>query len=119
MNYLLAQLLQFECTGRWFAGAGGDSDRLCTITDLFRFIRTFTNFLMVAVAPAALIIVIAIGAYKIIFSAGDPKRIVAGRETIFWAVVGFVVVIGAWAIINTILELLGITPPCPWYQLQC
>ena len=114
MEYL-AQIFNFTCTG--YIDVAGEP--MCTITDLFQLIRQVANFLMVTVAPAALIIFIAIGAYKIIFSSGDPKKIGEGRKTIFWAIIGFVVAVGAWAIINTLFELLGITPPCPWYQLQC
>jgi hypothetical protein len=48
-----------------------------------------------------------VGAYRIIFSGGDPKSVEAGKNTITYAIMGLVVAIAAWFILNTIANFTG------------
>lgn len=110
MDYL-AQLIKIECTGYLQT----DTGPVCTIADLLRLIRQLLNLAMVTIAPAAFILVVAYGAFLIITSRGSPVQLLKGQRAIGKAFVGLLVVLAAWAIVNTIFWLLGVKTP--WYQL--
>lgn len=110
MDYL-AQLFKFQCTGYLQT----DTGPLCTIADLFQFIRQLLNVAMLGLAPAIFIIVVAYGAYLIILSRGT-EQVKQGRQVIWKAFLGLLVVLGAWVIVNTIFSLLGVN--MDWSRLQ-
>lgn len=56
------------------------------------------------VAGAAAVIMIIYGGFLFIFSAGESDKASKGRETIQWAVVGLVVCLLAYAIVNFVLK---------------
>ena len=58
-------------------------------------------------AGAIAVLMIVVGAYQILFSAGDPKGWQKGRQTIIWAVIGFAIVLLAEVVVDIIRELVG------------
>jgi hypothetical protein len=50
------------------------------------------------------IIMIMVGAIQMVASAGDTKRFATGRETLLYAVVGLVIAIAAYAIVNLVVK---------------
>lgn len=58
----------------------------------------FGNILRVlfGLAGFALVLMLIVGGFRILFSAGDPKSVEAGRNTLTWAFTGFALVIIAW-----------------------
>jgi hypothetical protein len=68
------------------------------------------NFLNVAIPilGVVILVVIILGAYKILTSGGDPKAVEAGKNTITYAVLGLIVAISGWFIINFISTFTGV-----------
>lgn len=62
--------------------------------------------LMVAVAFVAFLW----GVFEFIAHAGDETRRTEGRKAILWGLVGFVVMFGAYGIINLVLGTFGVAP---------
>lgn len=58
-------------------------------------------------AGSIAVLMIIVGAYQILFSAGDPKGWETGKKTIIWAVVGFAIVLLAEVVVDIIRELVG------------
>jgi len=52
-------------------------------------------------------VMILLGAFQFLFSAGDPKRVELGRKTILYTVIGYVILIGSSAITYLVADLLG------------
>ncbi len=75
-----------------------------TIGDAIRFI---INGLVVLGIVAALIFLI-LGGVKWVISGGDKAAVEAARNTIIAAVIGLVVVLLAWVVLNVVLEIVGI-----------
>lgn len=53
-------------------------------------------------------VMVLIGAFQILISAGDPKKLQTGKETIFWAIGGFVIIIIGLGITSIIKNFFGI-----------
>ncbi len=65
-------------------------------------ITSITNILFWIVGVASVIAII-IGAIQYIASAGDPGRTKAAKDTLMYAVIGLIVAILAYAIVNFVL----------------
>ena len=70
----------------------------------------FKNFVqsLIAFAAVALFIMLLVGGYKFLFSAGDPKKLESARGTITSAIVGIVIMSLAYLIIFTIQKFTGV-----------
>lgn len=55
----------------------------------------------------AVFIMLIIGGFKYLTSAGDPKQTESAQNTITMAIVGLLVAIGAWFILNFIAHFTG------------
>lgn len=73
------------------------------ITDL---INQVTTYLIMIAAPIVTIMVI-VGAFQILTAGGNPEKFKKGKQTIFYAVIGFSIVLIAKGITALIKQLLG------------
>lgn len=121
MYSLIAQIQSLfnearDCTGTFTRISG----TLCTFQDFLNFIYNLVQFAVVVLAPAATIAVITYGAFQIMFyGANNPDGVKKGKAAIVDAVLGLLVVWGAWAIVNTTFYIFNIQLPCGahWYEI--
>ena len=96
MNGLLAQAISikdnFSPADRFPQGAGQ------LFSDIIRI-------LMVVSAVGAIIFII-IGGIKMITAGGDPKSLASARNTVFYALIGLVVIALAFAIVQVVQYIL-------------
>lgn len=78
-----------DTPGKNLAGTGG-------------FVGSITNTL-ITIAGAITVIVIVIGGIRYITSTGDATRVKQAKDTILYGVIGLVVVIMAYAIVNFVI----------------
>lgn len=71
-------------------------------TSLNDQVKTVTNTLLLIVGIAAVIMLI-IGGLRYIFSGGNNEQVNAAKNTILYAVIGIVVALLAYAIVNFVL----------------
>lgn len=106
------------CTGAPLSGG----EPMCTICDFLSLIDNVVKFITV-LAPLLVVIFIIWGAFLIITAAGNTSRMVKGRQVIVTAVVGMLIVLGAWLITSTtFLIITGAYEgplPLPWYSIRC
>jgi exosome complex RNA-binding protein Rrp42 (RNase PH superfamily) len=83
-----------------------------TLTDplnhatLSTVLKNVTTFLQVIGAPIAVIMVL-VGAFQMMTSAGEPEKYTKGKTTITWAAIGFAVVLLASGISTLISNILN------------
>ena len=65
-------------------------------------LQSVVGFFFIIAGMIAVIMII-IGAYWYILSAGDPQKVKKAKDTILYAVVGLIISISAWAIIEFII----------------
>jgi uncharacterized membrane protein len=61
-----------------------------------------------AFAGILLLLYFIIGGYKLMFSAGDPKKVAEGRTAVTHALIGFIIVFVAFWITQIIAQFLGL-----------
>ena len=71
-------------------------------TDLPSFITNIVNILLF-LAGAVAVIVIIIGGIRYVMSGGDAGQVQSAKNTILYAVIGLIVVIMAYAIVNFVV----------------
>jgi len=98
----------------------------CTACDLLVLLQNVLHF---ALTIAFLIVVIfaIVGGFRWILSGGNEENIKAGQKTLSSALIGLVIILCAWLIVNTVFWLVKTiggedytgTGALPWFQLEC
>jgi len=86
---------------------GGSGQPACTFCDFFVLIHNIVEFAIFTLAPILVILMITIGGFFILTSRGNPGQFSKGKNMIYWALIGYAVILLAWIIINTILMFIG------------
>lgn len=66
---------------------------------------------VVLVAGLGLVYMILWGAFKLSMSQGDPKGYVGAQNTWFYAIIGFLIVVGFFALYTIMAQILGLPVP--------
>jgi hypothetical protein len=88
--------------------AKAEKGKTCTLQDLFTFAQKLFKYLM-WLAVTLSTISIAVAGFYYIFAGGDPGDISKAHEILKYSILGIVLAVGAWIIVNTILVGLGAT----------
>ena len=74
------------------------------------FEAVFQNLVsaLVSLAGLALFVMLIIGGYKYLMSAGDPEQTASARSTMFYAIVGIVVMISTFIILRIVAWFTGV-----------
>ncbi len=89
------------------ACADGSTDAICADTTgkgLNTTIKTIINILLYILGAVAVIVIIIAGIMYII-SVGDPNAVNKAKNTLLYAVIGLIVAIIAYAIVNFVIQL--------------
>jgi hypothetical protein len=101
-------------TGGLFGGVGCGISTICLVATQFLFL---INFVLVPLLFAVAFIVFLYGvANAYIFSRGDAEKVSKGHQHILWGILGFVIMISLWGIVNVVTNtflLGGIPAPLP------
>ncbi|HOM68383.1 MAG TPA: pilin [Candidatus Paceibacterota bacterium] len=97
------------------AGAGS-----CDLCALFQTIQNVVNFLIGA-AFSMVTIMLIYGGISMYFSGGNPENTKKATKVLINAVIGLVIVLTSWMVINTIITFLAKpgSPPTFWIQIKC
>jgi hypothetical protein len=117
--------LQVYAQERGFLGGpivpcGGAEQGPCTLCDIFVLGRNIINFifeLILVIAP----IFIVFGGGIVLLSAGTPARIELGKRMILSTVIGVVIALVSWTVLNMLFNnfVNPAAAPWPWYEPQC
>jgi len=64
--------------------------------------------LLIPFAGLAIFVMLIVAGFKYLTSGGDPKAMASASQTITWAVVGLLFLIGAWLVLLLIEEITGV-----------
>lgn len=70
----------------------------------------FENLLgfIIPLAGVVIFLMILVGGFKFMTSGGDPKKSEEAKGTLTWAIIGLLVLIGAWFILSLIKQFTGV-----------
>jgi hypothetical protein len=80
-------------------GAGDACGTSCGTSNIATIFKGVTNALIFIVGAISVIMIV-VGGLRYVISNGDSKQISAAKDTILYAVIGVVVAIAAFAIVN-------------------
>lgn len=83
------------------AGGGGSST-----ADPKEIIQTIVHVLLFLIGAIAVIMII-IGGFRYVISQGDSGNVTSAKNTIMYAVIGLIVAIFAWAIVDFVIDNLA------------
>lgn len=110
--------------GKGLVPCGGEGEDPCTLCHFFVLIKRVIEFLSIDVAIPLVAIMGFVSAILFVTAHGNPQWITRARQTITAAVIGFIIVLGSWVIVNTIVVIAtgnsaGEVFGKPWYKIQC
>lgn len=91
------------CTGTGGTWSGGKCTGNSSTADLSAIIKTIVNVLLYIIGAVAVIMII-VGAFRYVTSGGNSANVTAAKNTILYAVIGLVVAMLAFAIVNFVLS---------------
>jgi len=101
---------------------GGPGESACTTCDLLVLTQNVLEF---ALKMAFLIIIgfIVYGGFRWIFSLGKEENLKAGQQIITNAIIGLVIILTAWIIVNTVFwtikQMGGDDYTGTWFHIEC
>lgn len=97
-------------------GRQGATDAKCGLPEMVQIAINLSRILLATLGSVTLLIVV-YGGFIWLTSAGSSERIQKGRKIFEGALIGFVIVIGSWVIINFVIAALTGQSPAEQIQL--
>ena len=79
----------------------------CNFNALMELVNTIINFLLFALALPIAAIMCAYAGFKLVISAGSSEERTSAKKIFTSAIIGFIIALAAWLIVETILSILG------------
>jgi len=104
---------------------GGTGEKSCEFCDIFIMVNNILDFLLLP--PDGIVFVLAvlmmiIGGVMFFFGGAKADMLTRAKGIITSVVVGLVIIMSAWVIINTILNNIGVIEGSSilrWYDIRC
>ena len=92
-----------DCVKDGVNKAGGSASKT---TDAGEIIQTIVRVLLFLIGAVSVIMII-IGGFRYVISQGDSGAVTSAKNTILYAVIGLIVAIFAWAIVDFVIDNLA------------
>lgn len=92
----------------------GTSKPSCQLCDLITLLKNISNF-VITLAGILVVVYLLYGGFLMLTSAGSSKKVEEGRSVMTQAVIGLVIILSAWLIVDTTLRVfMGTNAPTEW-----
>lgn len=97
------------CTGSTGGATsqGGPQEKECTFADFIQLIQNILDFFAFILSPIIAGLIFAYGGFLILTDGGSAERLKKAKKILLDALVGLLIVWGAWVIVRTMMVLLG------------
>lgn len=82
-------------------------DKPATLLEIIDILKNIISILA-PVAGIAFFIMLLVGGFQFVTSGGDPKAAGQARATLTYAIIGVILVVAAWLIIQAIADFTGV-----------
>ncbi len=105
--------------GARFVPCGGPGQPDCTLCHLFVMAKAIIDWvLLYLIFPLGAVVIVG-GGILLMTAAGSQARVATAKQMITYAVIGIVVILIAWVIVNTILTFFGAGFLQNWSEINC
>ncbi|MEX0869848.1 MAG: pilin [Candidatus Spechtbacterales bacterium] len=87
----------------------------CEFRHLFVLLHNLVNTIIFTIGPALVAIMILVGGFMILVSKGNAGLLSKGKNIVKWALLGYLIVLFAWVIVNSILMMLDLAE---WVDIE-
>ena len=95
----------------------------CRLCHLIILTDRVIDFLITKTVFPLGILMIAVGGIMFVTAGGNPQRVANAKKIITTTVLGVVIILGAWLIVNTVLMLIGVADwtglETGWWKINC
>lgn len=101
---------------------GGPNEPFCNLCYFFDLINNLIKFFLFTIALPVTILMFVLGGVLFLFAGAKPELMNKAKAIITAAVIGLVLMFGAWIMVNTVLQGLGIIAipeVLKWYDITC
>jgi hypothetical protein len=96
----------------------------CTFCDLLTMGQRILDFIMKYVLATGATIFLMVGGFNMITAGGDPGKYKKGWDLIKSTLIGIVIALSAWLVVNTILNIVAVDETgqpmnLPWDKIDC
>jgi len=85
-----------------------DESADCTLCHFFILIDRIIDFILFKLAPPLALLMLIIGGGMFMLAAGNPQTVSTGRKTITYALVGIIIIYGAYFLVGLFLQSIGL-----------
>lgn len=78
-----------------------------SISSFPELVQRLLQVLLVFAVPIAVFLIV-YGGFVLLTSAGDPGKQRSAQEIIKWTIIGFAVILAAWALVSALRTILGV-----------
>ncbi|MEK7465619.1 MAG: hypothetical protein AAB631_02480 [Patescibacteria group bacterium] len=93
-------------------------DTPCSACDAVHVMVNLTNFGTLIIFPLVSVMIL-YGAFLMIIAAGAEEKFRQGKQIITSAVVGLVIVLLSWVVVNELLQIITGGANLPWNTIEC
>ena len=110
--------------GAGIVPCGGLNEHACTFCDLLQLVKNIFDFIVKTLLPAAVIIMVIYGGFLMMTAREKPDQLKKGRSVITTAIIGLVIALLAWLLIDTLIHIISGDNlqniiKHPWNELKC
>ncbi len=82
---------------------------LCEFRDIFILIHNLIDdFIITILAPLLAVLMSVVGGFYVLLAGGNPSRVKTGQQIFKWAILGYLLILSSWVVVNTIFQFLGL-----------
>lgn len=96
-----------ECTEKITVAPSGEEIEVATLKGFECIFARILNT-VIRLGGIALFVMLLIGGFKLMTAGGDAKKVQSAQQTLTYAVIGLVVIIGAWFVFRLIEIFTGV-----------
>lgn len=102
-----------------FLNCSGADCSACNIVDTANKVITW----LIAILFMVFAVLAVMAGFKLVTSGGNPSAMSAAKESFTNVIIGLIIILSAWLIVDTMIRGLGVTGirggPFPWSEVQC
>jgi hypothetical protein len=124
--FLVVPFIVFAAEWNWgdpLVICGTSTTPACTLCDIFRLAKIIVQFITTGLFVIAPIFIV-MGGIRILIGGAKPDEVQSGKKMITNAIIGIVIALVAWVVLNMIFNELAKAPgdegiPWPWNKITC
>jgi len=100
----------------------GGKDDPCQLCDIFTLLDNIFDFIFIDIVPPIAVIAFLIGGAYLFLSGGNPQSTNKAKGILTAAVIGFIIIYGAWLLVNVFFVAIGTaswTGLGNWFEYPC